>query len=101
MPNAKCQMENSPSLPNKILRRELHLLLRRLGDQRQPDVRLALNISRNVAANVRARSVAQVCQIAAEIIDARSRPPEADCLSVLVKLLARIKIVGLKQGLCA
>ena len=77
------------------------MLLRLLRDQREPDVRFALNVSRNIAADISARSVTQVREIAAEIIDAGRRPPEADGLSILVKLLARVKIVGFQQRLCA
>ena len=41
-------------------------------------MRLALNVRRHVPADVGARGRAQPRQVAAEVVDARRRPPEAD-----------------------
>ena len=88
-------------LSDQIFRRELRLLLSLFRNQSQADVRLALNVSRDITADVGARSASQVAEVAAEIIDAGRRPPEAERLRVLVELFARIKIVSFQQGLGA
>src|SRR5512133_2686363 len=62
---------------------------------------LVLNIGRNVPADVRARSAAEIRQISSKIIKTRRGPPETQRVRVLAQLLARIKIVGFEQSLCA
>src|SRR5437870_410230 len=94
-------MENQISLADKIFRRQLRLLLGSFRNQGEADMWLALNIGRDITVYVGARSPAQICQVATEIIDAGRRPPESQRLGVLVKLFARIKIIGFQQRLRA
>src|SRR5258708_21658027 len=97
--NSKCKC--AILLSDQNLSRQLCLLLSLFGDQSQADVRLALNIRRHVAADIRARGAAQIAEITAKVIDTGRRPPKAERLCVLVKLFARIEIVCLHQSLRA
>src|SRR5207302_764091 len=85
----------------QTFRRQFRLLLGGFRNQGEANVWLALNIGRDITAYVGARSPAQICQVATEIIDAGRRPPESQRLGVLVKLFARIKIIGFQQRLRA
>ena len=69
--------------------------------QREADVRLALDVRGHVPADVRARRRPQPLQIAAEVIEAGRRPPESDRVRVGRQLLARVQVVGLEQRLRA
>jgi len=60
---------------------------------------LALNVSRDVTADVGARRGAQPREIATEVLESRRRPPKTQRVRVVAQLLARIKIVRLEQCL--
>src|ERR1041385_5593308 len=83
---------------NQVALGQARSLPRLLGHQRQPDVRLALYVSRHVTADVGARGRAQALEVAAEVVQARRGPPEADRVRLLRELFARVEVVGLDQS---
>src|SRR2546428_12042144 len=59
---------------------------------------LALNVGRDVAADVCSRGAVQISQITAKIIYSGRGPPERKRVRVLAELFPRVQIVSFKQG---
>src|SRR2546427_2280376 len=59
---------------------------------------LALNVGRDVAADVCSRGAVQISQITAKIIYSGRGPPERKRVCVLAELFPRVQIVSFKQG---
>src|SRR2546423_7458733 len=87
--------------PDQITLGQARSLQRLFRHHRQPDVRLALDVGRDVAADVRARGRAKTPEVAAVVFETRRGPPEAYDVRVVGELLARVQVFGFEEGLRA